>query len=220
MSVYDDRVCLAWLGYFINHPASRFLATFVTTMHTTLHQRFDFLRAGIRSLRTMGSLAPSSRFLCRSIVAKIDPLRAHVVVELGAGDGVLTHYLLRRLGPRARLIVFEINLTFVEQIRREVNDPRLLVVHDSAENMGIYLHQNGISAVDYVVSGIPFVMLPEALTHTIIKNCRRWLRTDGWFIQFHYSPRLVGFYRRVFGNAEVDFVPLNFPPAIVISCKK
>lgn len=189
-------------------------------MSTTLYQRFGFLRESIRSLRTTGSIAPSSRFLCRSIAAKIDPLRAQVVVELGPGDGVVTRYLLRRLGPQARLLVFEINPVFVEKIRREVDDARLLVIHDSAENMGHHLAKNGIVAVDYLVSGIPFVMLPDALAYRIIYTCRRWLRPGGWFIQFHYSPLLVGLYRRIFGNAYLDFVPLNFPPAIVISCER
>ncbi len=189
-------------------------------MSTTLHQRFGFLRESIRNMRTMGSVAPSSRFLCRSIAAKIDPARAQVVVELGPGDGAVTRYLLDRLAPEGRLLVFEINPVFVEKIRLELDDARLLVIHDSAENMGLHLTKNGITAVDYLVSGIPFIMLPEVLAHAIINTCRRWLRPGGWFIQFHYSPRLVGFYRSVFGNADVEFVPLNFPPAIVISCKK
>lgn len=192
---------------------------FRRTMSTTLHQRFHFFRESIRSLRTVGSVAPSSRFLCRSIAEKIDPLQAQVVVELGPGDGVITRYLLRRLGPQAQLLVFEINPVFVEKINREIQDPRLSVIHDSAENMGQYLAINGIDTVDYIVSGLPFVMLPEALAFNIINNCRRQLRSGGLFIQFHYSPFLVGFYRRIFGNASVDFVPLNFPPAIVISCE-
>ncbi len=168
----------------------------------------------------MGSVSPSSRFLCRSIVDKIDPARAHVVVELGPGDGAVTRYLLRRLGPQARLLVFEINPVFVEKIKRELHDSRLLVIHDSAENMGEHLRQHGIQSIDYLVSGIPFVVLPEELAQNIINTCRRSLRPGGWFIQFHYSPWLVAFYRRIFGNAKVDFVPLNFPPAIVISCER
>lgn len=197
----------------------RLLATFAT-MSTTLQQRFGFFRESIRSMRTMGSVAPSSRFLCRTIAQKIDPARAQVVVELGPGDGVVTRYLLRRLGPQARLLVFEINPVFVEKIGRELDDHRLLIIHDSAENMGQHLSQHGITAIDYLVSGIPFVVLPEVLAKNIIDTCRRWLRPGGWFIQFHYSPWLVGFYRRIFGNAKVDFVPLNFPPAIVISCER
>jgi phospholipid N-methyltransferase len=183
--------------------------------------RIDFLRESLRNLRNTGSIARSSRYLCRAIVGKIDPAAARVVVELGPGDGAITEYLLRRLGPDTRLIVFEINDVFVEKLRRAFpNEPRLLLIHDSAENMGEHFKTLGISEVDYFVSGIPFVMLPEALAASITGKCHEWLRQGGLFVQFHYSPLLLGFYRRVFGNASVDFVPLNIPPALIVSCEK
>lgn len=185
-----------------------------------MQQRLDFLRESLRNLRAMGSVAPSSRFLCRRIVAKIDPERAHVVVELGPGDGVITRYILERIPSDCRLFVFEINDSFVEKISQRFDDPRLVVIHDSAERMGQHFERLGIKEVDYFVSGIPFVMLTESLSETIIRECLRWLRPAGRFIQFHYSSIRLNLYRRVFGNAEVDFIPLNLPPAIVIACMK
>ena len=189
-------------------------------MLTTLQQRFGFLREGIRNMRSTGSVAPSSRFLCRRIAEKIDPEKARVVVELGPGDGVITRYILDRLAPDAQLLIFEINEVFVEKLRTTLHDPRLVLIHDSAENMGAHFAEHGISEVDYVVSGIPFVMLPEELTDSITNECHTWLRPGGQFIQFHYSPLLVPFYRRVFGNADVDLIALNIPPALVICCEK
>lgn len=185
-----------------------------------MQQRLDFLRESLRNLRVTGSVAPSSRFLCRRIVSKIDPARAKVVVELGPGDGVITHYILERIPADCRLLVFEINDIFVEKIRRRFNDPRLVVIHDSAEHMGRYFDQFGISQVDYFVSGIPFVMLTESLSVTIIQECKRWLQAAGRFIQFHYSPLRLNIYRRIFEKVEVTFIPLNIPPALVISCQK
>lgn len=189
-------------------------------MQTTLQQRFGFLREGIRNLRSTGSVAPSSRFLCRRIAEKIDPAKARTVVELGPGDGVITRYILDRLAPDARLLIFEINEVFVEKLRSMLHDPRLVLIHDSAENMGTHFAQHGIREVDYIVSGIPFVMLPESLAEGITRECRAWLRPGGQFIQFHYSPLLVSFYRRVFGNVDVDLIALNIPPALVICCEK
>jgi phosphatidylethanolamine/phosphatidyl-N-methylethanolamine N-methyltransferase len=188
--------------------------------NTPLYRRLDFLRESIRNLRSTGSVAASSRFLCRAITEKIDPEQAITVVELGPGDGVITRYILDRLNPDTRLLIFEINEVFVEKIRAAFDDSRLTVIHDSAENMGRYLKEMNIESVDYFVSGIPFVMLPESLARRITIECRHWLRTGGRFIQFHYSPLLIGFYRRVFGNVDVDVVALNIPPAIIISCKK
>lgn len=174
----------------------------------------------MRNLRLTGSVAPSSRFLCRAVASKIDPEKAKVVVELGPGDGVITRFILNRLRPDARLIIFEINIVFVEKIKATFDDPRMTIIHDSAEKMGRYFREMGILEVDYFVSAIPFVMLRETLAARITIECRRWLRTGGKFIQFHYSPLLLRLYRRVFGNLNVEVVPLNIPPAIVVSCEK
>jgi phospholipid N-methyltransferase len=183
-------------------------------------RNFGFLRESIRNLRSTGSVTPSSRYLCKAIAHKINPQKARVVVELGPGDGVITRYLLERIAPDARLLIFEINDTFVAQIRNNFSDARLTVIHDSAENMGLYFEQMGIEKVDYFVSGIPFVMLPEKLARNIVQMCYQWLQPRGLFIQFHYSPFLLPLYRSIFPSVKVDVVPLNFPPALVITGKK
>lgn len=185
-----------------------------------MQKRIDFLLESFRNLRNTGSVARSSRFLCRHITEKIAPDEARVVLELGPGDGAITQYILERLNPDARVLVFEINDSFIQKLRDTFNDPRMTLIHDSAEHLGKHLAEHGIESVDYIISGIPFVMLPEALAMRITEECRRWLRPGGWFIQFHYSPLLVQFYRRIFGNADMDFIPLNIPPAFVVSCQK
>jgi phosphatidylethanolamine/phosphatidyl-N-methylethanolamine N-methyltransferase len=188
--------------------------------HKHSYRRLHFLRESIRNLRSTGSVAPSSRFLCRAIVSHIQADSARTVVELGPGDGAITRFILDRIHPDARLIIFEINEVFVQKIRQSFNDPRLTVIHDSAENMGKYFTAERISSIDYFVSGIPFTTLPESLATSITQTCLKWLRPEGKFIQFHYSPLLLAFYRRIFGNVTIELVPLNIPPAIVISCKK
>ncbi len=182
--------------------------------------RIEFLRESLRNLRSTGSVSPSSRFLCRAVANKIDPVKAQIVVELGPGDGAITRFILNRLSLNARLVIFEINPVFVEKIRSTFDDPRMTIVHDSAENMGQHFRALGISEVDYFISGIPFVMLPESLTESITRTCQNWLGEGGKFIQFHYSPLLLRLYRRVFGNLSVEVVALNFPPALVVSCEK
>ena len=185
-----------------------------------MQRRLDFLLESFRNLRNTGSVARSSRFLCRHIVEKIAPEQAGIVLELGPGDGAITQYILDRLNPDARVLVFEINDIFIEKLRNTFDDPRLTLIHDSAERMGTHLTERQIESVDYIISGIPFALLPEALAIRITVECRRWLRPGGWFIQFHYSPLRLQVYRRIFGNADMDFIPLNIPPAFVVSCQK
>lgn len=185
-----------------------------------MQQRIDFLRESFRSLKTTGSVARSSRFLCRHIVEKIEPEQAQVVLELGPGDGAITQYILERVRPDTQVLVFEVNPVFIQKLDSTFDDPRLSLVYDSAEHIGKHLAERGIESADYIVSGIPFVMLPESLAEAITQACFRCLRPGGLFVQFHYSPLRIQFYRRIFGNAQVDFIPLNIPPAFVVSCKK
>jgi len=46
--------------------------------------------------------------MCRQMAAGI-PANSKYVIELGAGDGVITPYLLDVLPPDAKLLSFEIN---------------------------------------------------------------------------------------------------------------
>jgi phospholipid N-methyltransferase len=180
-----------------------------------------FLKESVRHLRRTGSIARSSQYLCKKVVEFIDPAHAKVVVELGPGDGVITHHLLERLPGDSRVFIIEVNDAFVAQLQVIFqHDRRVILIHDSAENMSAHLERHGVQQVDYFVSGIPFVMLPIQLAQQITSSCRSWLRTGGCFIQFHYSPLMVAFYRRVFGNIRLKVVPLNIPPALVVCCEK
>lgn len=213
MSLTDKRDIL-FVCMFVHLPTKKRNHPFLLRHH------IDFLKQSFRNLRSTGSVTPSSRYLCRAIVRKIDAVKAKVVVELGPGDGVVTQHILDRLDPDAKLFIFEINDTFIAHLKARFDDPRLIVVHDSAENMGFHFSLYEIDQVDYIISGIPFVMLPEHLVVEIVQTCKKWLKPGAVFIQFHYSPLLIPLYRRIFGNAGTDLVPLNIPPALVVSCVK
>lgn len=185
-----------------------------------MNSHVDFLRESFRNLRLTGSVARSSRFLCKAMADSINPAEARVVVELGAGDGAITRFLLKRIGPEAHLYVFEINPVFVEKLKHTIQDPRICILPESAENMGALFSEREIESVDCIVSAIPFALLPEALADTIVNECYQWLRPGGKFIQYHYSPHLFGLYKQKFGNIHVQFIPWNIPPAFVVSCVK
>jgi phospholipid N-methyltransferase len=184
------------------------------------NNRLHFLKEGIKNLRETGSIAASSKYLCKEIVSQINFNEAKVIVELGPGDGVITRYLLENLQPHTRLFVFEINDVFVEKLKKEFMGKQVTIIHDSAENMASHFIRLDVKAVDYFVSGIPFVMLPDIIAERVIHACLQCMRRGGKFVQFHYSPIMLRFYKRMFGNASVEFVPLNMPPAIVITCEK
>ena len=179
----------------------------------------SFLRESLRNLKTVGTVTRSSPALCRGAIRPVDFTTARNIVELGAGDGVITKHILEKMRPDARLLAFEVNEAFCEKLR-ELGDDRLVVIEDSAEHLPHYLQQNGMDQLDAVVSAIPFVSLPKQLADTIVSLCREALRIGAPYSQVHYSLVRKSVYEGIFGNVSVDFIPMNMPPAFVLTSRR
>jgi len=153
------------------------------------------------------------------MVSHVDFSEADMVVELGAGDGVITRHILSEMKPDSKLLAFEVNPKFCD-IMRNIDDDRLIVVEDSAENLGLHLKNAGADKADVILSAIPFVALPKELGLKIIRECHHYLKDKGLYIQVHYSLLARNLYETVFGNVDINFVPLNVPPAFVLVSEK
>ena len=178
-----------------------------------------FIGEGLKDIRTVGTLTRSSRHLCKGMIKHIDFREANLIVELGAGDGVITEHILNNMKPDAKLLAFEVNKSFCDKLR-SIKDDRLIVVEDSAEKLGEYLVELGATHTDYIISAIPFVALPKDLGSFIINECHSYLKQGGLFIQVHYSLLVKKVYESIFGNVDVNFIPLNLPPAFVFVSEK
>ena len=178
-----------------------------------------FIKESISNLKTVGTVTKSSRFLCKGIVKQIDFSNTQFVVELGAGDGVITKHILSAMPPDARLMVFEVNEKFCRQLNN-INDPRLIVIQDGAEKLGEYLTQYQVEEVDAVISAIPFVIFTEERAHQIIDECRSFLKPNAPYVQVHYTLLARKMYRNIFGNVKTVFIPFNIPPAFVLVSRK
>src|ERR1700719_1653599 len=90
--------------------------------------RFDwglFFNESLKSFSTTASVVPSSPYLARAMLSSIDFSRAKSIVEVGVGTGAMTHELLRRMRPDARLYALDINPRFIDFLREAIVDPRL-----------------------------------------------------------------------------------------------
>lgn len=184
-----------------------------------MNSTLSFFKTSLRNFRTTGAIARSSKFLVKEMMKPIDFKQAKVIVELGAGDGVMTFEILKLMQPNSRLLCFEINPQFCE-ILRGINDDRFILIEDSAEMLGEHLRQLNIQDVDVIISAIPFVALPDELSESIVTGCFKALKKRGLYIQFHYSTLIKRMYKKIFGNIDINFVPLNIPPAFVMICEK
>ncbi|MEL7021449.1 MAG: methyltransferase [Bacteroidota bacterium] len=183
--------------------------------------KIEFLREGIKNIKTVGTISRSSKYLCKGMVKHVDFSSAKTIVELGAGDGVITQHILKHMRPDAQLLAFEVNHKFCDLMRqRFVQESRLQIVEDSAEKIGHYLNEIGETQADYIISALPFVSLPKALGKKIVGEAQKHLKTGGLYIQVHYSLLAKNLYAEAFGNVDVNFVPLNVPPAFVMVSQK
>ena len=182
--------------------------------------RLSFIKESFKHMRTTGAVARSSKYLVREMMQPINFTRAKVIVELGAGDGVLTVELLNRMSPNALLLCFEINVEFCKILRGAIDDPRFILIEDSAEHLEKHLKTYGFKEADYIISAIPFSALPIDLVNSIVGNCHKALKNKGLYIQYHYTSFIQRIYRKFFGNVDIVFVPLNIPPAFVMICEK
>lgn len=181
--------------------------------------KISFFKESINNLKTVGTLTRSSKFLCKKMAEQVNYKKAKFIVELGAGDGVITKHILDRMADDAYLMSFEVNPKFCETIR-EIQDDRLILVEDTVEKLPQYLKKHSFEGIDAVVSAIPFVAFPHDLSYEIVELCRDNMKNDAPFIQVHYSLLTKKMYKKVFGYVDVQFVPLNIPPAFVLVSKR
>jgi phospholipid N-methyltransferase len=177
-----------------------------------------FARNFLQHPRMLGSLIPSSHFLVERMLGSVDWERARTVVEYGPGVGTFTAQILRRMSPQARLIVFEMNQDFVRYLQRTFPDPRLHVIHASAEHARRELHKLDVDGVDYVISCVPFTTMPAGRRNKILRETRKILNHDGSFLAYQYTRALLPHLRSHFSLVRQDFEPLNIPPARLFCC--
>lgn len=114
---------------------------------------------------------------------------------------------------------FEIEAVLVNKLKN-IKDPRLIVINDSAEKIDVYLKHHGFQKADCVVSGLPLASLPPRTSRSILKNIYAYLAAGGQYVQFQYSLASLRQIKYLFPSAAVSFVLLNFPPAFVYVCVK
>jgi phospholipid N-methyltransferase len=186
--------------------------------HVLLFSRF------LRSPRTVGALTASSRALAAAMVRGLDLSRAGRVVELGPGTGAFTGAIVDRLGPETTFLAVDIEPAFVEQIQKRW--PKVECICASAERLDTIVSDRGMCPVDHIVSGLPFVSLPPAMTRLILASIAKVLRPNGTFTTFQYLhayrlPSAIAFRRSMSahlgGPPEVRVVVRNVPPALVLT---
>lgn len=179
-----------------------------------------FWQQFLKSRKEIGSVTPSSRFLTKRMMSKIDFSEAKVILELGPGTGVFTSEIINRMRPDCQLIVVELNKPMFDLLEQKFRDPRVSLVHGSATDIQKILETHGHNKVDVVVSSLPLSVMPDNISEEILKASSFALKPKGKYVQFMYSLLLKKKLNRHFPGLKQSYVLLNLPPAFVFDCKK
>jgi phospholipid N-methyltransferase len=179
-----------------------------------------FLKAFIKENKMVGSITPSSRFLASKMLDKIDFSKQKVIVELGPGTGVFTRKIIARLPDSALLLVFELNEVFCEKLKLEFDQKNVQIIHDSADQIEVYLRKYGYESADVIISSLPLANIDTSIRENIVQSSSKVLKLGGNFIQFQYSLQSKSLLKNNFNKVEIGFTALNIPPAFVYTCTK
>jgi phospholipid N-methyltransferase len=142
--------------------------------------------------------------------------QARCVVELGAGTGPYTREIVRRLGPDARLLAFELDPALARQLAADVTDARVQVIADSAANLEAHLDGR---RPEVIVSGLPFTSLPGPVRREILQVAQRVMADDGVMLVLQYSPFIRKELERRFRSVRRRLSLFNVPPAVLFACR-
>jgi phosphatidylethanolamine/phosphatidyl-N-methylethanolamine N-methyltransferase len=169
----------------------------------------DFLRGLLKNPRAVSAPTPSGPVLAAAMAEKVDPLRPGLVVELGAGTGVVTEALLARGISPDRLLIVEYSSFFADLLKKRF--PGATVIQGDAFAFERYLPQGARIAA--VVCGVPLLNFPVRQRKALIEHALALQGSGGRFIQLSYGwkPPIAP------GRLELakNIVWQNFPPAHV-----
>jgi phosphatidylethanolamine/phosphatidyl-N-methylethanolamine N-methyltransferase len=190
-----------------------------------------FALEALSDFRTVGAVAPSSRYLARAMLGPLPLGRARVVVELGCGTGVMTRALLAEMPAHATLFAFEVNHRFFHYLKATVSDPRLVLIHASAATLGREIRKRGHQRVDAALSSLALTLMPDSQRRELLTELGSLLDETAVFTQYHYihglqmrngqiaRSNMLGLLNGYFRSVQRRIIWRNLPPAFVFACR-
>lgn len=174
---------------------------------------WSFYKALFKNPRAMGSIIPSSTHLAEAIADFVPVTDNKIIVELGAGTGVVTQALLDH-GIRPDLILaVESSKDLVQKLKARF--PKVRVVHGDAADLSNFIKQQPLP-VGTVICGLPLLILPPEKIQEILHQVDQVLCPGGRYIKYTYGSKdiwskILSHYKKITAKR----IWLNIPPARV-----
>jgi phosphatidylethanolamine/phosphatidyl-N-methylethanolamine N-methyltransferase len=191
-----------------------------------MNEHLQFLQGFLKKPMTVGAIAPSSPELARKMIEGVNADENNVVLEIGCGTGAITKFLQHLIPTRKSYLGIEIEKTFVEKLEKDF--PDLNIICEDARNATQILAEQQFGKVSYIISGLPFVVLPSDVSDGILGEVDKMMENGCLFRTFQYlhgySLPLAKKFReklnKKFGKMErSSLVMKNIPPAYTLTWK-
>lgn len=169
--------------------------------------------------RTIGAICPSGKALSNALVnMALEKTRGKdgVIVDLGAGTGVVTRELLQRGFLPKYVLALDISRSFTPVFNRNCPSARLYV--GDARNLrkivaDIYPHLPVLA----IISSLPLKVMPASLVVPIMAELLRLLSEhDGVLVQYTYALWLrSALVKYGFTLQSRKLIASNLPPCLV-----
>lgn len=166
----------------------------------------------LRHPSMVGSAFPATARMVRRMLTPVDWSKVGVAVEYGPGSGRFTFAMLERMRSDAKLLAIETGEAFVEKLRAASDDPRLIVIQGSAEDVGRHLADNGLDAADLILSGLPFSTLEQGEAEAIMDATAAALTPSGIFAAYQMRTAIRPLIERHFATLRQGYEWWNIPP--------
>ena len=172
-----------------------------------------FLKRWLANPLQMGSVVPSSPALCRRVAAQVRRAPDEIVLELGAGTGVISRALIEGGVPASNLFTMEIVPSMARHLQHLL--PGANVLTGDARLLPSLLPRIWHGRIGTVVCGIPLVLLPLAEQRRFIDAIEAVAPGRG-FLHYSYCVTSPLPWRKhgLIATREA-WTPLNVPPASV-----
>lgn len=168
-----------------------------------------------KNLFITGAITETSKKVEVEICKNIPVDRDVVVVEFGMGHGNITRAILDRISPNSKLYAFEVNQEFCNYVRESIQDDRLEIINDGAENMKIHIDHE----INSVVSSIPFSFFSKEKGINIIQDAYDSLSRESYYSQVLYTKHNFKKFNSIFDDCEIKKFH-GIPTEYIYHCQK
>jgi phosphatidylethanolamine/phosphatidyl-N-methylethanolamine N-methyltransferase len=134
----------------------------------------------------IGAVLPSSPQLGARMARHIHLAPDEVLVEIGAGTGVVTRALLAAGVPAHRLYIVELDSRLAGHLRRHF--PKSHVIEGNAGDLPSLLPPELVGHVGTVVSSLPLRPMSRDVQQQIVDAAFAVLKPGGGLLQYTYPP--------------------------------